>query len=128
MTERDKILSFLEQRKSELFSEYQLIRIGLFGSFARNEATEDSDIDLLVEFEPDTENLSEKSQGLNLCGRSISVGKNISSLISNLKFLNLLFMSEKDKANLLAILDSCSKIKKFTEEIWDADSFLITTN
>lgn len=60
MTERDKILSFLEQRKSELFSEYQLIRIGLFGSFARNEATEDSDIDLLVEFEPDTENLSEK--------------------------------------------------------------------
>lgn len=60
MTERDEILSFLEQRKSELFSEYQLVRLGLFGSFARNEATEASDIDLLVEFEPDTENLLEK--------------------------------------------------------------------
>lgn len=32
-------------------------------------------------------------------------------------------MSEKDKANLLAILDSCSKIKTFTGEIWDADAF-----
>lgn len=32
-------------------------------------------------------------------------------------------MSDKDKANLLAILDSCSKIRKFTEETWDADSF-----
>ncbi|MBK7232377.1 MAG: DUF86 domain-containing protein [Saprospiraceae bacterium] len=31
-------------------------------------------------------------------------------------------MSEKDKANLLAIFDSCSKIQKFTEEIWDADA------
>lgn len=60
MTERDKILSFLKQRKSELFSEYQLIRLGLFGSFARNEATEASDIDLLIEFEPNTENLLEK--------------------------------------------------------------------
>ncbi len=28
-------------------------RLGLFGSFARNEARADSDIDLLVEFEPD---------------------------------------------------------------------------
>jgi len=32
-------------------------------------------------------------------------------------------MSEKDKANLFAILDSCNKIKSFTEGIWDADAF-----
>ena len=32
-------------------------------------------------------------------------------------------MSEKDKANLFAILDSCNKIKTFTEEVWDADTF-----
>ena len=32
-------------------------------------------------------------------------------------------MSEKDRGNLLAILDSCEKIQKFTKEIWDADSF-----
>ena len=32
-------------------------------------------------------------------------------------------MSEKDEANLLAILDSCSKIQTFTVELWDADEF-----
>ena len=60
MVKRDEILSFLRAKKDELFSDYQLVRIGLFGSFARNEGTEDSDIDLIVEFQPNTENLSEK--------------------------------------------------------------------
>ncbi len=32
-------------------------------------------------------------------------------------------MSEKDKGNLLAIIDSCSKIEKFISDIWDADAF-----
>ncbi len=32
-------------------------------------------------------------------------------------------MSEKDRGNLSAIVDSCSKIEKFTDEIRDADSF-----
>jgi len=32
-------------------------------------------------------------------------------------------MSEKDKGNLAAIIDSCSKIEKFTDDIWDADAF-----
>lgn len=60
MTKRDEILSFLKEKKEEFFSEYQLIKIGLFGSFARNEVTDESDIDLLVEFQPNTENLLEK--------------------------------------------------------------------
>jgi uncharacterized protein with HEPN domain len=32
-------------------------------------------------------------------------------------------MSEKDKANLLAIIDSCLKIEKFVHDIWDTDAF-----
>jgi len=32
-------------------------------------------------------------------------------------------MSEKDKANLLAILDCCTKIQKFTSDTADADTF-----
>ena len=32
-------------------------------------------------------------------------------------------MSEKDKGNLLAILDSSKKIQHFTDDIWDADAF-----
>jgi len=60
MIRKEEILAFLRERKEELFSEYQLVKIGLFGSFAKNEETEDSDIDLIVEFEPNTKNLSEK--------------------------------------------------------------------
>ncbi|WP_158858075.1 HepT-like ribonuclease domain-containing protein [Lunatibacter salilacus] len=32
-------------------------------------------------------------------------------------------MSEKDKGNLLAIIDSCLKIEKFVEDICDVDAF-----
>jgi uncharacterized protein len=60
MVKKDEILAFLRERKDEFFSEYQLVKLGLFGSFARNEGTEDSDIDLIVEFEPNTGDLSEK--------------------------------------------------------------------
>ncbi len=47
-------------QKSELFTEYQLTKIGLFGSFAEDKGTENSDIDLIVEFELNIEGLSEK--------------------------------------------------------------------
>ena len=50
--------------KKEFFSDYQLVKLGLFGSFARGEATQDSDIDLIVEFEPNTLNLSEKKSSI----------------------------------------------------------------
>ena len=40
--------------KSDL-SKYGVFNIGLFGSYLRNEQTERSDIDLLIDFEPDKE-------------------------------------------------------------------------
>lgn len=60
MTKKEDILSFLAENKEYLLSEFQLIKIGLFGSFSRDEETELSDIDLLLEFEPNTPNLSKK--------------------------------------------------------------------
>lgn len=60
MTKKEDILAFLSEKKAEFFAEYQLVKLGLFGSFARNEETEKSDIDLIIEFQPNTENLSEK--------------------------------------------------------------------
>ena len=60
MTSKEEILSYLKEKKEEFFSDYQLVKLGLFGSFARGEATKDSDIDLIVEFEPNTQNLAEK--------------------------------------------------------------------
>ena len=32
-------------------------------------------------------------------------------------------MSEKERGNLAAIVDSCAKIEKFVWDIWDADAF-----
>jgi uncharacterized protein len=51
MSMKDEILSSLRQN-SERLRLLGVCRIGLFGSFARNEARPESDIDLLVEFVP----------------------------------------------------------------------------
>jgi uncharacterized protein len=49
---KQDILKALKQIQSRLRS-LGVRRIGLFGSFVRNEQAADSDIDLLVEFEPE---------------------------------------------------------------------------
>ena len=49
MIDKNYILTFLKEHKEQLKSNYQVNKIGLFGSFARDEATDDSDIDILVD-------------------------------------------------------------------------------
>ncbi|MGE3799776.1 MAG: nucleotidyltransferase family protein [Candidatus Kapaibacterium sp.] len=58
--DRKTILAYLQERKEELERDCQISRLGLFGSFAVDQGTEQSDIDIIVEFEPNTANLSEK--------------------------------------------------------------------
>ncbi len=43
------ILSILREHKPELQKKYPIGRLGVFGSYARGEATEKSDIDIAVE-------------------------------------------------------------------------------
>ncbi len=50
--DREYILNELRSLKSELCDRYKVTKIGVFGSVARNEATEESDIDIVVEMEP----------------------------------------------------------------------------
>ena len=57
MTTRDHILTFLAQNKKLFRDKYHIIRIGIFGSYARGDQNIKSDIDLLVEFEDNTQNL-----------------------------------------------------------------------
>jgi hypothetical protein len=45
------ILDFLKNHQSELKEQFGVVKIGLFGSYARNEATPQSDIDIAVEIE-----------------------------------------------------------------------------
>ncbi len=51
MTSNNDILNKLIDLKPILKREYSVKEIGLFGSFSDNSFTDDSDIDLLVEFE-----------------------------------------------------------------------------
>ena len=50
---REDVLVKLSNHKEELTAKYGLVRLGIFGSTARNEATELSDIDIIVEMPPD---------------------------------------------------------------------------
>ena len=52
MNSRQNILDQLRIIKPTLQEEFPLRRIGLFGSWARNEQTEASDVDILVEVDP----------------------------------------------------------------------------
>jgi predicted nucleotidyltransferase len=49
MTSKTKIISFLKAHKKEFQEKFGIIKIGLFGSYARDEANENSDIDLVIE-------------------------------------------------------------------------------
>ena len=49
MLTREDILQFLRDNKERFAEQYGVTKIGLFGSFARNEATEESDVDVCVE-------------------------------------------------------------------------------
>ncbi len=51
MVTRNDILLKLKELKPLLYKEYSVMEIGLFGSFSDDTFTEESDIDLLVEFE-----------------------------------------------------------------------------
>lgn len=51
------ILSFIKNNAEYLHSNYNISKIGLFGSFARDEQDIDSDIDFLIEFKPGTKDI-----------------------------------------------------------------------
>ncbi len=54
MTTKESILSVLRSRKSEL-SKFGVRNVGLFGSYRREDQNAISDIDLLLDFEPEAE-------------------------------------------------------------------------
>jgi|SRR5450759_297779 len=57
MKTRDQILTFLSQNKKLFRDRYHIVRLGLFGSYARGDQNIHSDIDLLIEFEENTQDL-----------------------------------------------------------------------
>jgi len=51
MLTRERVIEILRGQQGYLAAEFGIRRIGLFGSFARDEADDSSDVDLIVEFE-----------------------------------------------------------------------------
>ncbi len=51
MLTKEKITEKLREKYPYLVSEYGIRRIGLFGSYSKGEQTEDSDVDIIAEFE-----------------------------------------------------------------------------
>lgn len=68
---RDGILTFLRTHKQEIQLNYGVAAIGFFGSYARQAARNDSDIDILVEFQ------AEKKTLRNFFGYKRSLEKNL---------------------------------------------------
>jgi len=57
MLTHEDILTFLRDNKERFAEKYGVTKLGLFGSFARNEATEESDVDICVEMPPVFDNM-----------------------------------------------------------------------
>jgi len=57
MVTQNQIIHYLSINKQSLSRRYRLKKLGIFGSYARNEQTPASDLDLLVEFEDNTPDL-----------------------------------------------------------------------
>ena len=55
---KEEIIQFLTDQKTNFFIKFKITKIGLFGSMARAERA--SDVDIIIEFKPDTRDLFEK--------------------------------------------------------------------
>ena len=51
MLTKEKVLTILRKELPHITLEYNVKRIGIFGSFAKGTPREDSDVDILVEFD-----------------------------------------------------------------------------
>lgn len=65
MINRDYILTTIKSNKSKL-EKLGVKNVGLFGSYIRNEQSKDSDIDILLDFEPDKENFDNYMEACDL--------------------------------------------------------------
>lgn len=64
MLTRADILEFMEANKKDFFGKFNLRKMGLFGSYARGDHHEDSDIDILIEFITGTSDIPDKKREL----------------------------------------------------------------
>jgi len=64
MVTKDQILVFLNENRALLQNDLGVKSVGIFGSYARDEQTNVSDVDLIVELYPETMHIYEKKESL----------------------------------------------------------------
>lgn len=64
MLHTEDILNYLRTNKLLFIEKFNISQIGIFGSYARNEQTDRSDIDIIIEMPRGTEDIFEKKQQL----------------------------------------------------------------
>jgi len=81
------ILDYLKSKKEELHKKYGIISLGLYGSYARDEATEKSDIDIFYE----RDNNFELDSGLEFMNINEQLASDLH--VSKVDFVSLNFMN-----------------------------------
>lgn len=114
MIDSNKILFYLTSNKKRLEKKYHLIKIGIFGSVARGEQNEQSDIDIIVEFENGTQNLFTLKQRLkkkfnqnSICQLIYVVKNTLSQFLNNKSSQkqNMPKLSHKDFSCVINMLE-----------------------
>jgi len=65
MNTKEEILDFLTQNRKLLTTKYHISKIGLFGSFSRDEQNNSSDVDLLIELDKNSTNIYDLKLSIN---------------------------------------------------------------
>lgn len=91
MISRENVLSVLGEHKPVLAAKYGVTRLGIFGSVARNESTDTSDVDIIVHMPPDLFMMVHMKEELELLLQSPV------DLVRYQKHLNTLLKSRIDR-------------------------------
>ena len=62
--DKSEILKYLQSHKDYYRTNFNIVKIGIFGSYSRDAQTENSDIDIIFEFGDKTTNIFDKKSEL----------------------------------------------------------------
>ncbi len=80
MNTQQDIINFLTANQSYIQQHYHISKMGIFGSFAKEQQTHDSDVDILIEIKKGTKNIHEIKKDLarflaHSFGRSVDIAR-----------------------------------------------------
>jgi len=84
---KTRLLSYLKSIKEELHKKYGIISLGLYGSYARGEATDTSDVDIFYERDKNFQ----LDSGLELMNLDEKIAKELQ--VPKVDFVSLEFMN-----------------------------------